>query len=164
MYYDGANFNAILGWTNPGLMGFDAVHYNPHKTFSQPHGGGGPVVQLVSKPIWHLPSPIVAKREIESEDEHLYAVDECWYTWQTPESTIGKSNNGMVMLSGCQMLGILQKIWKRSKTMSEHAVLNANYLRHAILTKAEEAGVTHMFAEGAPINACKHEFTISMSR
>ena len=42
MYYDGANFNAILGKTNPGLMGFDAVHYNLHKTFSQPHGGGGP--------------------------------------------------------------------------------------------------------------------------
>ena len=42
MYYDGANFNAIIGRTNPGLMGFDAVHYNLHKTFSQPHGGGGP--------------------------------------------------------------------------------------------------------------------------
>ena len=42
MYYDGANFNAILGLTSPGLMGFDAVHYNLHKTFSQPHGGGGP--------------------------------------------------------------------------------------------------------------------------
>ena len=40
MYYDGANFNAILGRTSPGLMGFDAVHYNLHKTFSQPHGGG----------------------------------------------------------------------------------------------------------------------------
>ena len=42
MYYDGANFNAILGITSPGLMGFDAVHFNLHKTFSQPHGGGGP--------------------------------------------------------------------------------------------------------------------------
>ena len=41
MYYDGANFNAILGKTDPGRMGFDAVHYNLHKTFSQPHGGGG---------------------------------------------------------------------------------------------------------------------------
>ena len=39
MYYDGANFNAILGLTSPGIMGFDAVHYNLHKTFSQPHGG-----------------------------------------------------------------------------------------------------------------------------
>ena len=42
MYYDSANFNAILGKTDPGRMGFDAVHYNLHKTFSQPHGGGGP--------------------------------------------------------------------------------------------------------------------------
>ena len=40
MYYDGANFNAIIGKTDPGRMGFDAVHYNLHKTFSQPHGGG----------------------------------------------------------------------------------------------------------------------------
>ena len=42
LYYDGANFNAIMGWTNPGLMGFDVVHLNLHKTFATPHGGGGP--------------------------------------------------------------------------------------------------------------------------
>ena len=47
MYYDGANFNAILGKTDPGRMGFDAVHYNLHKTFSQPHGGGGPGLSLI---------------------------------------------------------------------------------------------------------------------
>lgn len=42
LYYDGANFNAIMGWTNPALMGFDVVHLNLHKTFATPHGGGGP--------------------------------------------------------------------------------------------------------------------------
>ena len=42
LYYDGANFNAVMGWTNPALMGFDIVHLNRHKTFSTPHGGGGP--------------------------------------------------------------------------------------------------------------------------
>lgn len=42
LYYDGANFNAIMGYTNPFLMGFDVVHLNLHKTFSTPHGGGGP--------------------------------------------------------------------------------------------------------------------------
>ena len=55
MYYDGANFNAILGKTDPGRMGFDAVHYNLHKTFSQPHGGGAlEVVQSESSPIWPI--------------------------------------------------------------------------------------------------------------
>ena len=44
LYYDGANFNAIMGWTNPALMGFDVVHLNLHKTFASPHGGGGPGV------------------------------------------------------------------------------------------------------------------------
>ena len=48
MYYDGANFNAIIGKTDPGRMGFDAVHYNLHKTFSQPHGGGGPCLLYTS--------------------------------------------------------------------------------------------------------------------
>ena len=42
LYYDGANFNAIMGHTNPKLMGFDVVHLNLHKTFATPHGGGGP--------------------------------------------------------------------------------------------------------------------------
>ena len=61
MYYDGANFNAILGRTSPGLMGFDAVHYNLHKTFSQPHGGGGPgsgPIGVKSHLAPYLPGPV----------------------------------------------------------------------------------------------------------
>ena len=166
MYYDGANFNAILGWTSPGLMGFDAVHYNLHKTFSQPHGGGGPgsgPIGVKEHLAEFLPSPIVGRREISSESEELYAVDDHWYTWETPKSTIGKvqqwhGNAGAVV----RCWAYYRRYGKDLKTMSEHAVLNANYLRHAILTKAEEAGVSHMFTEGAPINVCKHEFTISM--
>ena len=51
MYYDGANLNALLGYAKIGNMGFDIMHINLHKTFSTPHGGGGPeVVQLVLKP------------------------------------------------------------------------------------------------------------------
>ena len=62
LYYDGANFNAIMGWTNPKLMGFDVVHLNLHKTFSTPHGGGGPgagPVCVVEKLREFLPTPII---------------------------------------------------------------------------------------------------------
>jgi glycine dehydrogenase subunit 2 len=65
LYYDGANFNAILGKTNPGKMGFDMVHFNLHKTFSTPHGGGGPgagPVGVVKELAPFLPVPLVAKR------------------------------------------------------------------------------------------------------
>ena len=71
MYYDGANFNAILGKTDPGRMGFDAVHYNLHKTFSQPHGGGGPgsgPVGVKSHLTPFLPSPIADRREWSEGD------------------------------------------------------------------------------------------------
>ena len=62
LYYDGANFNAIMGWTNPKLMGFDVVHLNLHKTFSTPHGGGGPgagVVAVTSQLKEYLPKPVI---------------------------------------------------------------------------------------------------------
>ncbi|DAC26693.1 MAG TPA: aminomethyl-transferring glycine dehydrogenase subunit GcvPB, partial [Candidatus Thalassarchaeaceae archaeon] len=91
MYYDGANFNAIIGRTNPGLMGFDAVHYNLHKTFSQPHGGGGPgsgPIGVKTHLAEFLPSPIVGRRP--SEDGEIGAGDGWWYTWEAPENSIGK--------------------------------------------------------------------------
>ena len=62
LYYDGANFNAIMGYTNPKLMGFDVVHLNLHKTFATPHGGGGPgagPVAVVEKLKDFLPAPVV---------------------------------------------------------------------------------------------------------
>ena len=65
LYYDGANFNAIMGWTNPALMGFDVVHLNLHKTFATPHGGGGPgagPVGVVDKLKEFLPTPIIEKQ------------------------------------------------------------------------------------------------------
>ena len=64
LYYDGANLNAVVGISRPGDMGFDIVHYNLHKTFSQPHGGGGPgggpvAVRDTIEP--YLPAPVVAR-------------------------------------------------------------------------------------------------------
>ena len=92
MYYDGANFNAILGITSPGLMGFDAVHFNLHKTFSQPHGGGGPgsgPIGVKAHLADFLPGPIVKKRPIAS-DEATHAIDDMWYGWYEPTHSIGK--------------------------------------------------------------------------
>ncbi len=66
LYYDGANLNAVMGRARPGDMGFDIVHYNLHKTFTQPHGGGGPGAGpiAVSERIEpYLPKPQVVKRE-----------------------------------------------------------------------------------------------------
>ena len=68
LYYDGANFNAIMGWTNPALMGFDIVHINLHKTFSTPHGGGGPGAGPVGVREFlkdFLPVPLVRKTSDE---------------------------------------------------------------------------------------------------
>ena len=105
MYYDGANFNAILGKTDPGRMGFDAVHYNLHKTFSQPHGGGGPgsgPIGVKSHLAPFLPSPVAGRRERDGDDPEGVG-DGYWYVWrEVGESSIGKvqqwhGNSGAVV-------------------------------------------------------------------
>lgn len=165
MYYDGANFNAILGITSPGLMGFDAVHFNLHKTFSQPHGGGGPgsgPIGVKAHLAPFLPGPLAARR-VPSADELSSAVDEHWYHWEEPEHSIGKvqqwhGNAGAVI----RCWAYYRRYGSGLKTMSEHAVLNANYLRHAIHREAKKAGVDHLFVDGAETDVAKHEFTLSM--
>ena len=165
MYYDGANFNAILGKTDPGRMGFDAVHYNLHKTFSQPHGGGGPG----SGPIgvkFHLadflPSPI-ADRE-EAEDGGATG-DGYRYFWRTPPNSIGKvqqwhGNSGAVV----RAWAYYRRYGRELELMSEHAVLNANYLRHQIMNpnREHQNSIHSMPVDGAPTEVVKHEFTLSM--
>ena len=167
MYYDGANFNAIIGRTNPGLMGFDAVHYNLHKTFSQPHGGGGPgsgPIGVKTHLAEFLPSPIVGRRP--SEEGEIGAGDGWWYTWETPENSIGKvhqwhGNAGAVVRSWA----FYRRYGRDLKTMSEHAVLNANYLRYRIMNPSPEVRekIHAMPAEGCPADVVKHEFTLSMT-
>jgi len=129
MYMDGANMNALLGVVKPGELGFDVMHYNLHKTFSTPHGGGGPgsgPVAVNSKLIPFLPGPIVAITE-PANDENEAPL----YGWYMPQKSIGRlksfhGNFGMhiraytyIRLHGDD--GI--------KAISQHAVLNANYLR-----------------------------------
>ena len=165
MYYDGANFNAILGITSPGLMGFDAVHFNLHKTFSQPHGGGGPgsgPIGVKAQLAAFLPGPLAARRKATA-DESSMAVDEHWYHWEQPEHSIGKvqqwhGNAGAVI----RCWAYYRRYGSGLKAMSEHAVLNANYLRHAIHREAKKAGVDHLFVDGAETDVAKHEFTLSM--
>jgi len=121
IYYDGANMNAFLGQCRPGDMGFDVVHINLHKTFTTPHGGGGPgsgPVGVKEILLPYLPLPVVAK------DGDRFCLD-----FERPES-IGKvstffGNFGMVLRAYvyATMLGA-----EGMRRTSEMAVLNANYL------------------------------------
>ena len=165
MYYDGANFNAILGKTDPGRMGFDAVHYNLHKTFSQPHGGGGPgsgPIGVKAHLADFLPSPIADREEIEDGGA---TGDGYRYFWRTPTDSIGKvqqwhGNAGAVV----RAWAYYRRYGRELELMSEHAVLNANYLRHQIMNPTQEQlkSIHSMPVDGAPADFVKHEFTLSM--
>lgn len=122
MYGDGANFNAILGIAKPGELGFDFMHYNLHKTFTTPHGGGGPgsgAVGCTAELAPYLPGPRVRRR------------DDGTYEFFTPEKSIGR------MKSFHGNFGMLVRAWTYIRSMgaaglravSETAVLNANYVR-----------------------------------
>ncbi|MCS6888295.1 aminomethyl-transferring glycine dehydrogenase subunit GcvPB [Chloroflexus sp.] len=122
MYGDGANFNAILGIAKPGELGFDFMHYNLHKTFTTPHGGGGPgsgAVGCTAALAPYLPGPRVRRR------------DDGRYEFFTPEKSIGR----MKAFHG--NFGMLVRAWTYIRSMgatglravSETAVLNANYVR-----------------------------------
>lgn len=162
MYYDGANFNAILGKTDPGRMGFDAVHYNLHKTFSQPHGGGGPgsgPIGVKAHLADYLPAPLADREEA---DDGGATGDGYRYFWRTPAKSIGKvqqwhGNSGAVV----RAWAFYRRYGRELELMSEHAVLNANYLRHRIMQGGSE--VHAMPLDGAPAKVVKHEFTLSMS-
>jgi glycine dehydrogenase subunit 2 len=120
LYYDGANLNAVVGRSRPGDMGFDIVHYNLHKTFSQPHGGGGPgggpvAVRAEIEPF--LPAPLVVR------DGETFRLDH-----NRPKS-IGRVRGfagpfGVFVRS----YAFMRAYGPALKDMSEVAVLNANYL------------------------------------
>jgi glycine dehydrogenase subunit 2 len=125
LYYDGANMNAILGVTRPGDMGFDVVHLNLHKTFSTPHGGGGPgagPVGVKANLVPFLPSPLVEKTPAG------YVLDE-----DRPLS-IGRVKSffghfGVVARAYAYILSIGAN---QLKDVSAAAVLNANYIKHKL--------------------------------
>lgn len=144
LYYDGANFNAIMGLTRPGDMGFDLIHLNLHKTFSTPHGGGGPgagpigVKSFLSN---YLPIPVLVFKSGK-------------YSWdyQRPLSIgkiLGFYGNFTVLLKA---LAYINAMGGEGLTQaSQDAILNANYLR---------AGLGDSFT--IPYNrTCMHEFVLS---
>jgi glycine dehydrogenase subunit 2 len=150
LYYDGANLNAIMGITRPGDMGFDIVHFNLHKSFTQPHGGGGPGAGpiAVSERIEpYLPRPQVVKRADGSFD-----LDE-----DRPKS-IGKlrgfqGNYGVFVRSYAYIRSLGAAGLREA---SEVAVLNANYL----LALLRRAGVAE-YLPAAFDRICMHEFVLS---
>lgn len=143
LYYDGANLNAIMGIARPGDMGFDVIHVNTHKTFSTPHGGGGPGagpigVSEALRP--YLPGPLVKK---DGQGFRLEAAG---------ADSIGK------IRSFYGSFGVLAKAWTYIRTMgaeglkaaSETAVLNANYLKTLLSGRYK-----------LPYDAvCMHEFVL----
>jgi glycine dehydrogenase subunit 2 len=150
LYYDGANLNAVMGISRPGDMGFDIVHFNLHKSFTQPHGGGGPgsgpiaVSERISP---YLPKPIVARNDdgsFDLEHDRPKSIGRL-RGWQGNFGTFVRSY-AYIRSLGAEGL----------RDASETAVLNANYL----LARLKEDGV----AEYLPVafdRVCMHEFVLS---
>ncbi len=129
MYMDGANMNAMMGVAKPGEIGFDVMHYNLHKTFSTPHGGGGPgsgPVAVNEKLLPFLPGPIVGITEEPVDDD-----DVPLYGWVLPEKSIGrlKAFHGNFGMHVRAFTYIRIQGDTGIHDISRYAVVNANYLR-----------------------------------
>jgi glycine dehydrogenase subunit 2 len=128
MYGDGANMNALLGIVRPGDLGFDVLHFNLHKTFTTPHGGGGPgcgPVGVVDRLVDYLPGPVVEVVEDGDEDQAPL------YVLVMPPKTIGrvKSFHGHFGMHVRAYTYMRMQGKSGLRAVSDHAVLNANYLR-----------------------------------
>jgi glycine dehydrogenase subunit 2 len=150
LYYDGANLNAIMGISRPGDMGFDIVHFNLHKSFTQPHGGGGPgagPIAVADRIEPFLPRPVITRGR-----DGTFDLDD-----DRPKS-IGKLR-GFQGNYGCfvRSYAYIRSLGAEGlKDASETAVLNANYL----LARLRELGV----ADRLPLafgELCMHEFVLS---
>ncbi|QDT65437.1 aminomethyl-transferring glycine dehydrogenase subunit GcvPB [Calycomorphotria hydatis] len=150
VYIDGANMNAILGITRPGDFGGDMMHYNVHKTFTGPHGAGGPGAGPIAVRDFlgdYLPGPIVTQADDKQNG------DQVRYQLSTPPKSIGRVRshfgNVGILLRGYFYLRTLGAAGL--KEVSELAVLNANYLRERL------AGILDVPHE----KPCMHEFVAS---
>ena len=151
LYYDGANLNAILGRVRPGDMGFDVIHMNLHKTFSTPHGGGGPGAGPVGvserlRPF--LPVPMVAY------DGYAYS----WLTEQECPQTIGRlsafAGNAGVLLRAYVYARMLGR--EGMRRVADYATLNANYMLKRLMDEGFEAAY--------PERRATHEFIITLRK
>jgi glycine dehydrogenase subunit 2 len=147
MYYDGANLNAIMGRVRPGDLGFDVVHLNIHKTFSTPHGGGGPGAgPLCVKAFLHdyLPTPF-----LEQEGGSYHWVHDLPHSVGGVKSFWG--NVGVLLRAYAYLLSLGPEGLREASGLS---VLSSNYL----MKKIDPAYFTLPYAEGVPR---KHEFVVS---
>lgn len=152
LYYDGANLNAILGKVRPGDMGFDAIHMNLHKTFSTPHGGGGPGAGSVGvserlRPF--LPIPMIEKR-----DDGSFG----WIRRKDRPKSIGRlttfAGNAGVLLRAYVYARMLGR--EGMRRVAEYATLNANYVAKGLAN----AG----FDLAYPERRASHEFIVTVQR
>jgi glycine dehydrogenase subunit 2 len=158
LYYDGANLNAILGKVRPGDMAFDAIHMNLHKTFSTPHGGGGPgagAVGVAARLQPFLPVPIVARA---SDADPAAGVHYRWLTERDLPQSIGRlasfAGNAGVLLRAYVYMRMLGRDGMRR--VGEYATLNANYLA-ALLTQIG-------YEAAYPQRRASHEFILTLRR
>ena len=151
LYYDGANLNAILGKVRPGDMGFDVIHMNLHKTFSTPHGGGGPgsgAVGVGERLLPFLPVPVVGR------DGDRYR----WLDEKDLPQSIGRlsafmGNTGVLLRAYIYMRMLGREGMQR---VAEFSTLNANYL----MTRLRAAG----FELAYPERRAGHEFIVTLRR
>jgi glycine dehydrogenase subunit 2 len=149
LYYDGANLNAILGKVRPGDMGFDVIHMNLHKTFSTPHGGGGPgagPVGVGERLQPYLPVPMIA---YDGNDYY-------WLTEKERPESIGRlsafAGNAGVLLRAYVYARMLGR--EGMERVADYSTLNANYL----MKRLTDAG----FEAAYPDRAATHEFIITL--
>lgn len=149
LYYDGANLNAILGKVRPGDMGFDVIHMNLHKTFSTPHGGGGPgagPVGVSERLVPYLPVPMVAA---EGDEYH-------WVTEADCPDSIGRltafAGNAGVLMRAYVYARMLGK--EGMHRVADFATLNANYLMARLSAEGFEVAY--------PGRRATHEFIITL--
>lgn len=145
-YMDGANLNAVMGYFKPGEAGFDVMHINTHKTFSTPHGGGGPgagPVGVGDKLLPFLPSP----RILNDDDGTFRVEDESERPTSIGRMRSFQGSTGVLL----RAFAYIRAHGKELQQVSEDAVLNANYLK---------ALVSHVYEIPFPRH-CKHEFVAS---
>ena len=151
LYYDGANLNAILGKVRPGDMGFDVIHMNLHKTFSTPHGGGGPgagAVGVGARLQPFMPIPVVGKQEERYR----------WLTEKDLPQSIGRLSafmgNAGVLLRAYIYMRMLGR--EGMARVGEYATLNANYLLAQLAARG--------FDPAYPGRRASHEFIITLKK
>jgi len=149
LYYDGANLNAILGIVRPGDMGFDVIHMNLHKTFSTPHGGGGPgsgSVGVAERLVPFLPIPVVVK---SAEGYRFLDERDCPLSIGRLSAFMG--NAGVLLRAYIYIRMIGREGLRR---VGEFATLNANYL----MARLQQAG----FHVAFPTRRATHEFIVTL--